>query len=199
MAKGLRNADAGYAFMKAEDKSDPYVVMQVGGAPTQRTKTINDCLDPEWTGETFDLAAGAREHTLKLELFDYDPLTKDDPLGEAYLEFRSLPAGQPHTRTLNLLDGQGTVTVQVKFTPSNGADDMHAVIGARLIASDGEIVRDLPRRTSTDDAKQWHHFLTGLVKEVGSHGFSAVLSATESLVSKLSAAGGSLGALGGKK
>jgi len=83
-AKKLRNADWS---LTGRDKSDPYCICKVRGKPeTQfQTEVVKDNLDPTWNSV---MEASVKDGDfLDFEVFDEDPLKKDDFLGKV-----SLPA-----------------------------------------------------------------------------------------------------------
>ncbi|XP_035657821.1 extended synaptotagmin-2-like isoform X1 [Branchiostoma floridae] len=78
-AKELMRADVG--FMK-KGKSDPYCTLQVG-AQSFRSKTIENSLEPRWN-EYYEAVVDQLEgQTMQVNMFDEDPGSKDDPLGNA--------------------------------------------------------------------------------------------------------------------
>ncbi|XP_066299729.1 extended synaptotagmin-2-like isoform X8 [Branchiostoma lanceolatum] len=78
-AKELMRADVG--FMK-KGKSDPYCTLQVG-AQSFKSKTIENTLEPRWN-EYYEAVVDQLEgQTMQVNMFDEDPGSKDDPLGNA--------------------------------------------------------------------------------------------------------------------
>ncbi|KAH8083911.1 C2 domain-containing protein [Aureococcus anophagefferens] len=86
--------------------SDPFVVVEVGGADagggfeareTLRTATKSKTLNPTWDGEVFTLTiADPAVDRVRISVFDYDLGGEPDPLGSAWLGGRLLrtwPAG----------------------------------------------------------------------------------------------------------
>ena len=70
-------------------KSDPYVVVRFDGAK-QRTKVCRSTLQPEWQ-ERFAFAVhDARCTVLHLDVMDRDTGMRDDPLGHAAINLRSI-------------------------------------------------------------------------------------------------------------
>ena len=80
--------------LKAMDRngfSDPYVKVSVAGV-TKKTKTMKKTLSPRWDefmefpGRLSDLIASP----LELRVFDYDTLSRDDPMGAAEISLHEL-------------------------------------------------------------------------------------------------------------
>ncbi|KAK7239832.1 endoplasmic reticulum-plasma membrane tethering protein [Aureococcus anophagefferens] len=83
-----------------DGKSDPFVVVEVGGADagggfeareTLRTATKSKTLNPTWDGEVFTLTiADPAVDRVRISVFDYDLGGEPDPLGSAWLGGRLL-------------------------------------------------------------------------------------------------------------
>jgi Ca2+-dependent lipid-binding protein len=82
-AKGLRNAER-------FGTSDPYVKVKVhGNIELARTKVIEDSLNPVWNESHFLILTTLNEF-LRLELWDFNGLSKDKPLGTSNFELKCL-------------------------------------------------------------------------------------------------------------
>lgn len=129
-ARGLKNTDSGL-FKRKTDMSDPYTMVRVGGKKL-RTKTIKDCLDPVWDSEwfSFSIRPGAEKH-LRLDLYDYDPLTKDDPLGTAVVDVGTLNPGQWHDLKLPLEEPSGVNKLKERI------NDGYKMLQVARVASGG--------------------------------------------------------------
>eukprot|EP01011_Urceolus_sp_BLP5_P002720 TRINITY_DN2971_c0_g1_i2.p1 TRINITY_DN2971_c0_g1~~TRINITY_DN2971_c0_g1_i2.p1 ORF type:complete len:156 (+),score=27.74 TRINITY_DN2971_c0_g1_i2:55-468(+) len=107
--------------LKNEDTiglSDPYVVLRVGrhehnilgGGQEQRTKTVNDNLNPTWN-ETFEFTGLSDPDPLSLTLFlhvyDEDENRRDESLGEFQLPLESLVKGHRTVRRDSIGGGRG--------------------------------------------------------------------------------------------
>ena len=83
-----------------DGKSDPFVVVEVGGADagggfeareTLRTATKSKTLNPTWDGEVFTLTiADPAVDRVRISVYDYDLGGEPDPLGSAWLGGRLL-------------------------------------------------------------------------------------------------------------
>ncbi|RIA79993.1 C2 domain-containing protein [Glomus cerebriforme] len=82
-AKGLRNAER-------FGTSDPYIKIKVhGNQELARTKVIEDSLNPVWN-ETHFLVLTTLNEFLKLEIWDFNGMSKDKPLGTSNFELKIL-------------------------------------------------------------------------------------------------------------
>ncbi|XP_033105787.1 extended synaptotagmin-2-A-like [Anneissia japonica] len=81
-ARDLMKMDFGL-FKKG--KSDPYVVVEVG-AQKFKTKVINNTCDPIWNKYFETIVDVVDGQFLNLDLFDHDPHSADDPLGNLSLD-----------------------------------------------------------------------------------------------------------------
>ncbi|EFC40116.1 predicted protein [Naegleria gruberi] len=87
-------------------KSDPYVVMKIGKCKHQTTIKKNT-LDPIYN-ETFLFTfenkgeATTSATKLKLQMFDYDKLTKDDKMGKASIVLSGLKKGEVTKHTIKI-------------------------------------------------------------------------------------------------
>mmetsp|Transcript_27204 Transcript_27204/g.90464 ORF Transcript_27204/g.90464 Transcript_27204/m.90464 type:complete len:919 (+) Transcript_27204:75-2831(+) len=120
-ARGLKNLDTGVFG----DVSDPYAVVRVGNAE-ERTPTIDNDLNPQWTEENafqFELADG--EHELHIEVMNAN-FIRDDSLGKASALLWDFPLGSWHRCQLPLEDGQGEIEFEVRFERSLGGRPMQS-------------------------------------------------------------------------
>jgi len=70
--------------------SDPYVKLSIhGNQELVKTKAVEDSLDPIWN-ETHFLIFSTLNEILRFEVWDYNGLGKDKPLGIATLELKTL-------------------------------------------------------------------------------------------------------------
>jgi len=73
---------------KVETVSDPYVLLRIPGLEPQRTRTIQDCSNPEW-GETFFFECSYADEKLQaiveIEVWDEDTTT-DNMIGKTTLD-----------------------------------------------------------------------------------------------------------------
>ncbi|CAG8462226.1 10353_t:CDS:10, partial [Cetraspora pellucida] len=82
-AKGLKNAET-------FGTSDPYAKVTLhGNKVLAKTKTIENSLNPVWD-ETYFLILTSLSEDLNLEVFDYNEISKDKPLGTAKFSLSSL-------------------------------------------------------------------------------------------------------------
>ena len=107
-ASGLKAADA-------NGKSDPYVKLTLAGT-TKQSKTIKKTLDPVWNesftwkGVLKDLVADP----MQLHAWDYDFMSKDDPLGFASISLAALENVKMHNAAASLSE-QGTVFLRLAW------------------------------------------------------------------------------------
>ncbi|CAG8492979.1 2591_t:CDS:10 [Racocetra fulgida] len=82
-AKGLKNAET-------FGTSDPYAKVTLhGNKVLAKTKTIDDSLNPVWD-ETYYLILTSLNEGLHFEIFDYNEMSRDKPLGKAEFMLSSL-------------------------------------------------------------------------------------------------------------
>ncbi|CAB4381485.1 unnamed protein product [Rhizophagus irregularis] len=82
-ARGLRNAER-------FGTSDPYVKVKAhGNIELVKTKVIDDSLNPAWN-ETHFLILTTLSEFLRLEIWDFNGMSKDKPLGTSNFELNSL-------------------------------------------------------------------------------------------------------------
>ncbi|KAM0869102.1 hypothetical protein ACQ4PT_040893 [Festuca glaucescens] len=92
-------------------KSDPYVVLFIRPMFKEKTRVIDDNLNPEWN-ETFELIAEDKEtQHIILEVFDEDSLKQDKRLGIAKLPLSDLGIGTVQEINLQLLSSLDTTKV----------------------------------------------------------------------------------------
>eukprot|EP00931_Biecheleriopsis_adriatica_P077976 TRINITY_DN5144_c0_g1_i2.p1 TRINITY_DN5144_c0_g1~~TRINITY_DN5144_c0_g1_i2.p1 ORF type:complete len:830 (+),score=127.23 TRINITY_DN5144_c0_g1_i2:87-2576(+) len=118
-ASGLKNADGAFTGL-----SDPYCRFEILGKPSTRRQTdiIVNNLDPVWnfTGNVYAYAAG---DDLTFSVFDHDPgFSEGDFLGHVTLP--SAMIEEEFHGTLELQDGQGTLTVQISKLTSYVAESI---------------------------------------------------------------------------
>ena len=119
-ADGLKAADS-------NGLSDPYVKLLLG-KEKHKTKTIKKTLSPTWDetftwkGVLYELA----QQSLKLEVFDHDTWSRDDPLGSANVSLRALEVVDVK-RIHAKLSTQGFVHLRVTWTADT---DKHAAKGS---------------------------------------------------------------------
>jgi len=111
-AHNLKNTDRGL-FRREGDCSDPYVIVTAGDQ-THRTETIENNLDPCWDPKQVSLTLGD-DKQLKLDVFDSDLLTFDDPLGSVQIDAGALEAGMWHTLEESLGEGNGEIMFDVRL------------------------------------------------------------------------------------
>jgi Ca2+-dependent lipid-binding protein len=95
-------------------KSDPYVVLFIRPMFKEKTRVIDDNLNPEWN-ETFELIAEDKEtQHIILEVFDEDNLKQDKRLGIAKLPLSDLEIETVQEINLQLLSSLDTTKVKDK-------------------------------------------------------------------------------------
>ena len=118
-AKNLKNMDSGIMG----DLSDPFVVVKCG-AQTFKTRVIDDDLNPVWD-EKFefdvDFTTEEQDKFIRVECYDKNTFTKDDPLGnaEVFIPYLSFAPGKDTPYVIDLEAGDGaTLEFGVKFFPA---------------------------------------------------------------------------------
>ena len=87
-ATNLVNMDVGFNTSGGINRSDPYAVCHLGGV-TERTRTINDDLNPVWN-KKFYFPCGTQD-VLYIDIFDDDGIeVKDDFLGHVEIPVESV-------------------------------------------------------------------------------------------------------------
>lgn len=82
-ARGLRNVER-------FGTSDPYVKVKAhGNIELARTKVIDDSLNPAWNESHFLILTSLSDF-LMLEIWDFNGMSKDKPLGTSNFELKSL-------------------------------------------------------------------------------------------------------------
>ncbi|KAL5210542.1 hypothetical protein ABZP36_006165 [Zizania latifolia] len=95
-------------------KSDPYVSLYIRPMFKEKTRVIDDNLNPEWN-ETFELIAEDKEtQHLILQVFDEDKLKQDKRLGIAKLPLNDLEMEAVQEINLQLLSSLDTTKVKDK-------------------------------------------------------------------------------------
>jgi len=112
-AHDLLNADDSTGL--GLDKSDPYVKIISPTGKSAQTKVIDNDLNPEWN-ETLQLNVDDLK-PLRLEVWDSDTLTADDPLGHGDIVLTGLAPGEPTKKKVELIGhpSQGWVEVEITF------------------------------------------------------------------------------------
>ncbi|XP_062209184.1 calcium-dependent lipid-binding protein-like [Phragmites australis] len=114
-------------------KSDPYVVLFIRPMFKEKTRVIDDNLNPEWN-ETFELIAEDKEtQSLVLEVFDEDKLKQDKRLGIAKLPLSDLEMETVQEVNLQLLSSLDTTKVKDKkdrgvLTIKERSIDLHPAV-----------------------------------------------------------------------
>ena len=87
--------------MDLSGTSDPYCVVKCGGQRV-KTHTIYTTLNPSW-GTQFTLSVmNPAIESVTFELFDYDVIGRDDPLGSASVPLNTLRQGVTERRRYEL-------------------------------------------------------------------------------------------------
>jgi hypothetical protein len=147
LSVGIREA-RGLKGVEKNGLSDPKIEFVLGSGKFE-TKTIQNTVSPRWD-ETFlcDLPRGLSED-LVLQLFDWNRVGKNTPLGNVTIKLTTVPAFGVLDTWLPVSDGSGEVHVTLQFSPqsepatsptSKPAAKAIATIGADLGADDaGEL------------------------------------------------------------
>mmetsp|Transcript_20195 Transcript_20195/g.47099 ORF Transcript_20195/g.47099 Transcript_20195/m.47099 type:complete len:852 (-) Transcript_20195:156-2711(-) len=108
---GLKNVDGGVSMLGRGGKSDPYVVVTVGEMK-QKTKYINDNLDPVWN-EEFTFTVDKDVVHVKFKVYDKG-MTKDTLMGEVKMGIYGFP-DTPLTQKVSLGEGNGMLEIEGTF------------------------------------------------------------------------------------
>eukprot|EP01088_Endostelium_zonatum_P004239 TRINITY_DN15445_c0_g1_i1.p1 TRINITY_DN15445_c0_g1~~TRINITY_DN15445_c0_g1_i1.p1 ORF type:complete len:121 (+),score=28.23 TRINITY_DN15445_c0_g1_i1:32-394(+) len=80
--------------------SDPYVQVRIGGV-SKKTHSVQKELNPKWE-EVLEFDDVDPDHHVLLNVFDYDRIGSDEPLGKAEILIKDLPVGQEVNKVLAL-------------------------------------------------------------------------------------------------
>jgi Ca2+-dependent lipid-binding protein len=107
-ATGLKSSDAnGY--------SDPFVVGYLNKRKVFKTKVVKKTLHPEFN-ESFTIPVKSKNRQkLRLELWDWDRVGDNDPLGNVLININEIPKSQEITQAFKL-DTQGSIKLKLQFT-----------------------------------------------------------------------------------
>ncbi|KAA6394278.1 MAG: hypothetical protein EZS28_010197, partial [Streblomastix strix] len=107
-------------------KSDPYVIFKLGDQE-YKSKTISNSLNPEYN-ESFEFRYdpdATTEKQLRIEVYDYDRLNKDDFLGSTFVKFGKYPDNQQDIE-LNIVGtdkkNAGKAYLSIKFEKEQEQD-----------------------------------------------------------------------------
>ena len=81
------------AQMDRGGKADPYVVLRCGDEE-QKTAVVKKSLAPEWTDARFQFLGVPSGAVLRVEMFDWDRGSQDDPMGSVSLPLRSMDSAK---------------------------------------------------------------------------------------------------------
>lgn len=133
-------------------KSDPYVVVECGGAQRKTTVVKND-LNPVWQpAERFDFdVADPNSAILRVEVFDHDRFNKDDLLGSIVLPVSRFAGG-----------AMGTTVIEnfpLEVVPDYAGQQCNATL--QLVISllgegEGEIILRIWENEVWTPLKDWH-------------------------------------------
>jgi len=115
-AKNLAASDIG-------GSSDPYVKIRIG-RQTVKSKTVTQCLNPEWNEKLILSWTGESKHELEIEVWDEDLISDDDLLGKARINLSGISSTEPVGLHIPLQDDGHTTSVSWKdlvIDPKSGA------------------------------------------------------------------------------
>jgi hypothetical protein len=101
--------------------SDPYVKITVG-AHTAATTVVAKSLNPVWgSGNELSFLVYDRKQILDISVLDHDAASAHDEIGSSSdLSIEELLDDSSYARTVQLGEGQGTLTFEVQWTPGAG-------------------------------------------------------------------------------
>jgi hypothetical protein len=101
--------------------SDPYVKITVG-AHTAATTVVSKSLNPVWgSGNELSFLVYDRKQILDISVLDHDAASAHDEIGSSSdLSIEELLDDSSYARTVQLGEGQGTLTFEVQWTPGAG-------------------------------------------------------------------------------
>merc|ERR1711962_1928658 len=125
-------------------KSDPYAVINFG-SQTQRTKTINNNLNPTWQHQVIFEVDEKSPSNINIDLFD-DDYGKDQPLGKTYLSLEDIKKkGKIANQSQKLSDcNTGEITFSAKYVDSTKETESEIPdisTGMEVVTSEGKITR----------------------------------------------------------
>jgi len=88
-------------------RSDPYVKIRIG-RQTVKSKTVPQCLNPEWNEKLILSWTGDSKHELELEVWDEDLMTDDDLLGKARVNLSGISSTKSVGLKIPLADEYAT-------------------------------------------------------------------------------------------
>merc|ERR1712126_97221 len=123
-------------------KSDPYAVINFG-SQTQRTKTINNNLNPTWQHQVIFEVDEKSPSTINIDLFD-DDYGKDEPIGKTSLSLEDIKRkGTIVNQPQKLSDCKtGEITFSAKYVDSTKEKESRIPdtrTGMEVVTSEGKI------------------------------------------------------------
>eukprot|EP00026_Physarum_polycephalum_P005577 Phypoly_transcript_05612.p1 GENE.Phypoly_transcript_05612~~Phypoly_transcript_05612.p1 ORF type:complete len:602 (-),score=84.00 Phypoly_transcript_05612:29-1834(-) len=103
--------------------SDPYCVLKIG-KQISKTNIVEKNLDPVWN-EAFSFEIITQMYSFIVEVFDWDALSKDDPMGMVQINMKSLEDENPHDEWYTLVPQKnekvsGQIRLKLQYTsPQN--------------------------------------------------------------------------------
>ena len=98
--------------------SDPYCRFELNGQEVHKTEIQKKTLHPAWN-ETFETSINSRTAAkFKVRVFDWDPVGKPDPLGDADINLEILDPFKPQEVVLTLDGKSGVLRLKLLFKPN---------------------------------------------------------------------------------
>ena len=105
---------SGFKALDSNGLSDPYCVLQLNNQK-KSTSIIAECINPRWDEYfMFDLNS-LNFDVLNIDCMDHDKLSKDDLIGNATIEIRSLFTGRKNRLNISLYDKNKNISGTLKL------------------------------------------------------------------------------------
>lgn len=124
---------AGFPALDPWGKSDPYVVLNLGGS-TVRSRTCWATLEPVWNQELSLNVKDLRNQSLRVAAWDANVITAHRRMGNTSIPLESFTDGEKHELELQLegIGGGAKITMEVEFKTFEEIEDENRGWGVKL-------------------------------------------------------------------